>query len=295
MLYLDDRLPTHPKILKAGDLLGPGGASRALHLYLLGLAYARQNLTDGFIPESFVSSCGAISKSGSIAKVLANRTIRLWRKVKGGYQIHDYHAYNPKAFEVKEKRARDRQRKQAERSRRNETLSAVDISRTRARAVPVPRTTKKNRASTSNQLEALKSCEIRTTSINNGRDSRVRSPHAVENRNATNPDHPTGALRDREAPADRRPDDRRQRVARAHQVPTTRPGVDLSPEPGVDWRGHDPYRTRPGQADPGDAVTSQARAGPTATRTAIDGTTDRSAVDLARRVDRRHQTPEQAA
>ncbi|HZD63208.1 MAG TPA: hypothetical protein VE200_10490, partial [Xanthobacteraceae bacterium] len=77
MLYLDDRLPTHPKILKAGARLGEGGASQALHLYLLGLAYARQNLTDGFVPESFVIACGAIPKSGSIAKVLANRTIRL--------------------------------------------------------------------------------------------------------------------------------------------------------------------------------------------------------------------------
>jgi len=140
MLYLDDRLPTHPKILKAGALLGPGGASQALHLYLLGLAYARQNLTDGFVPESFVIACGAIPKSGSIGKVLANRTVRLWRKVKGGYQIHDFHQYNPKAAEVKEKRERDRVRKQTERHGRNGNLSMVDISRTRARAVPVPRT-----------------------------------------------------------------------------------------------------------------------------------------------------------
>jgi len=110
MLYLDDRLPTHPKILKAGELLGPGGASRALHLYLLGLAYARQHLTDGFVPESVVSSCGAISNSGSIAKVLANRTIRLWRKVKGGYVIHDFHAWNPTAQREKEKREQHREK-----------------------------------------------------------------------------------------------------------------------------------------------------------------------------------------
>lgn len=140
MLYLDDRLPTHPKILKAGARLGEGGASQALHLYLLGLAYARQNLTDGFVPESFVIACGAIPKSGSIAKVLANRTIRLWRKVKGGYQIHDFHKYNPKASEVKEKREHDRQRKAEERSRRNGNVSTMDISRTRGRAVPVPST-----------------------------------------------------------------------------------------------------------------------------------------------------------
>jgi hypothetical protein len=150
VLYLDDRLPTHPKILKAGARLGEGGASQALHLYLLGLAYARQNLTDGFVPESFVIACGAIPKSGSIAKVLANRTIRLWRKVKGGYQIHDFHKYNPKASEVKEKREHDRQRKAEERSRRNGNVSTMDISRTRGRAVPVPSTKyqKKKRTST---------------------------------------------------------------------------------------------------------------------------------------------------
>ena len=152
MLYLDDRLPTHPKILKAGQRLGPGGASGALHLYLMGLAYAQQHLTDGFIPESFVIACGAIPKSGSIAKVLANRTVRLWRKVKGGYQIHDFHKHNPKASVIKEKRERDRLRKAAERAElagRNGNVSAMDTSRTRARAVPCTSTIKRTGADTS--------------------------------------------------------------------------------------------------------------------------------------------------
>jgi hypothetical protein len=140
MLYLDDRLPTHPKILKAGTLLGPGGASRALHLYVLGLTYARIHLTDGFLPSSFISSCGVVSKSGFVANVLSARGIGLWRKVKGGYVIHDYHDYNPKASTVKEKREIDRQRKARERAKRNGDLSIVDMSRTRARAVPVPST-----------------------------------------------------------------------------------------------------------------------------------------------------------
>jgi len=152
MLYLDDRLPTHPKILKAGARLGPGGASGALHLYLMGLAYAQQHLTDGFIPESFVIACGAIPKSGSIAKVLANRTVRLWRKVKGGYQIHDFHKHNPKASVVKEKRERDRLRKAAERAElagRNGNVSTMDTSRTRAGAVPCTSTIKRTGADTS--------------------------------------------------------------------------------------------------------------------------------------------------
>ena len=136
MLYLDDRLPLHPKILKAGQRLGAGGASQALHLYVLGLAHARQHLTDGFVSDAFLSSVRGLFASDSVAVALADKRVRLWRKVRGGYRIHDYHHYNPKAAEVKEKREQDRLRKQVERARRNGNLSSVDISRTRARAVP---------------------------------------------------------------------------------------------------------------------------------------------------------------
>ena len=137
MLYLDDRLPTHPKILKAGQRLGPGGASRALHLYMLGLTYATVHLTDGFLPCSFVSSCGVVSKSSLVANVLSARGIGLWRKVRGGYVIHDFQKHNPKAAVIKAKRERDRLRKAAERAERagrNGNLSTVDNARTRARA-----------------------------------------------------------------------------------------------------------------------------------------------------------------
>jgi hypothetical protein len=130
MLYLDDRLPGHPKILKAGQRLGPDGAAKALYLYVWGLAYSRQHLTDGFISSTVLASCGAISGSGSIAKVLANRTIRLWRKVKGGYQIHDFHVYNPKASEEKEKRELNRQRMAQWRAAKAKARNAICNSAT---------------------------------------------------------------------------------------------------------------------------------------------------------------------
>jgi hypothetical protein len=149
MLYLDDRLPTHPKILKAGNLLGNGGASRALHLYLLGISYARVNLPDGFLPFSFISSCGVVSNSSLCAKALSARGIGLWRKVHGGYLIHDFHDWNPKAVTVKEKREKDRLRKQAERAGRNGNLSMLDTARTRARAVPLTSTQYPKKKSTS--------------------------------------------------------------------------------------------------------------------------------------------------
>ena len=110
MIFLDDRLLTHPKLLKAGQRLGQDGSGKALYLYLWGIAYAKQHLTDGFIPFNVISSCGVISESGSVAKVLADRSVRLWRKVYGGYQIHDFHKYNPSANEEKEKRESARQR-----------------------------------------------------------------------------------------------------------------------------------------------------------------------------------------
>ena len=110
MIFLDDRLLTHPKLLKAGQRLGQDGTGKALYLYVWGIAYAKQHLTDGFIPFNVISSCGVISESGSVAKVLADRSIRLWRKVYGGYQIHDFHDYNLSANEEKQKRESARQR-----------------------------------------------------------------------------------------------------------------------------------------------------------------------------------------
>jgi hypothetical protein len=142
VIYLTDEVVVHPKLLKAGARLGEGGVSQAFHLYVMGISYARRHLTDGFIPDGFVSSCGVISRSSLVAKALSARGIGLWRKVKGGYVIHDYHVHNPKAATVKEKRELDRQRKARERGGRNDNLSVLDISRTRARASHVPRTTK---------------------------------------------------------------------------------------------------------------------------------------------------------
>lgn len=110
MIFLDDRLLTHPKLLKAGQRLGQDGSGKALYLYLWGIAYAKQHLTDGFIPFNVISSCGVISESGQVAKILADRSVRLWRKVYGGYQIHDFHKYNPSALEEKQKRESARQR-----------------------------------------------------------------------------------------------------------------------------------------------------------------------------------------
>jgi hypothetical protein len=107
-MVVHDSLLTHPKVMKAGARLGARGSSTIIHLHLWGIAYARQHLTDGFIPLKAVASCGAISKCSLVAEAMCARGVRLWRKVKGGYQIHDFHEYNPTAAAERVRRERSR-------------------------------------------------------------------------------------------------------------------------------------------------------------------------------------------
>lgn len=150
MIYVDEKLFSHPKIYRAGARLGPNGAAQALALFIAGLSYAREHLTDGFVPVGFVRSCGLVTTPQSVAEALTSRSVRLWHRTRGGYQIHDYHDWNKKASEIKEKRDQERRKKAAQRAGRNggaEHLSLCvsprDTSRTsRARASTIhdPRT-----------------------------------------------------------------------------------------------------------------------------------------------------------
>ena len=126
-MVVSENIFTHPKIVKAAQRLdchsscSPAtsyASSRVIHLFLLGIAYARQHMTDGFIPDTYLTHCSHISDAYLTAEALSARGIRLWRKVKGGYRIHDYHAYNPSAREEKTKREKWRLAK-AQQRRRN--------------------------------------------------------------------------------------------------------------------------------------------------------------------------------
>lgn len=119
-IHIEIRLLTHPKILVAGGLLpGEFGALRAFWLYVAALGFAREHLTDGFIPDAFVQTCGLVLTPQAVANVLCSRRVGLWRKVRGGYQIHDYFHYNKKASAVKEIRAKWREKKTAQRASGN--------------------------------------------------------------------------------------------------------------------------------------------------------------------------------
>ena len=115
MLYVDDKLATHPKIFRAGAMLGENGPALAFSMFIAGLGYAREHLTDGFIPDRFVASCGLVQRPQAVAKALSSRAVSLWHRTRGGYTIHDYHDWNQKASEIKAKRAAERERKRRQR------------------------------------------------------------------------------------------------------------------------------------------------------------------------------------
>jgi len=108
---LDDRWPRHPKAVTVGPL--------GRDLFVCGLCYCNEHLTDGFIPASILATLalpdpsGAKARNGATAApAIARRLVaaRLWDDVPGGWQVHDYHDWNASAEEVRAKRQAKRER-----------------------------------------------------------------------------------------------------------------------------------------------------------------------------------------
>jgi len=76
-LKLDDAFGTHPKIAGLSD--------RAFRAHVLGMLYAAQHLTDGFIPTAVAPS----------KRILGELEGALWSPIEGGWLIHDFLEYNP--------------------------------------------------------------------------------------------------------------------------------------------------------------------------------------------------------
>lgn len=93
---VDDSFHAHPKVL-ATD-------ADALGLWVVAGAWSGSNLTDGFVPDHVLSRL--LPESDKLARKLV--TAGLWRRVRGGYQFHDWNAYQPSSSDVRamrEKRA----------------------------------------------------------------------------------------------------------------------------------------------------------------------------------------------
>ena len=128
---LDDQFAQHPKIKTAGPL--------GLAMQVAGLCYCNQYLTDGYIPDAAVPSLlhldgitmhcwmGELVGGGDDATwelVVADLLeAKLWRKISGGYRIHDYKKYQPAKADVLAERENSRKRQQ------NHRASVTDVSR----------------------------------------------------------------------------------------------------------------------------------------------------------------------
>ena len=112
---VDDSLDTHHKAIAAGN--------EALGLWVRCGAYAARHLTDGFIPESIALLYG----SRALADTLV--AAKLWRRAKGGWQMHDYLDRNPSREEVAGLRA-----KRADAGRKGGVASGKTRSKTQANA-----------------------------------------------------------------------------------------------------------------------------------------------------------------
>jgi hypothetical protein len=93
---LDDGFMTHPKALAAGK------DGRAL--FIAGLLYAARELTDGAISDTalpLIATAAEVRGKATAAKLVA---VGLWETAGEGWQIHDYHDYNPSADAERSKR-----------------------------------------------------------------------------------------------------------------------------------------------------------------------------------------------
>ena len=116
---LDTAFPRNPKILELEYM----NAWRAITVYVCGLAYSGEQGLDGFIPDRAMRTVYATKKE--IEQLLE---VGLWHRDDrgGGYDINDWHDYQPSAEQAE--RRREKARNAAEerwKKERNKQLRAV--------------------------------------------------------------------------------------------------------------------------------------------------------------------------
>lgn len=96
-LEIETAVARHPKFQQAGP--------HAAWLWLCGLCYCQDGLTDGFIHQSALRFLGVLEP-----EALAQRLEEagLWERTDDGWQVHDYLAHNRSAAEVEQMKHRNR-------------------------------------------------------------------------------------------------------------------------------------------------------------------------------------------
>ena len=129
-MLLRDDIAHHRKFLIAGQLIGGvAGASRALALWVAAIGYARKGVTGGIVHDAFLSKFGLDSGVTEVAKALSSRRVRLFHRVKGGYQIHDFDEHNGSTDKLRRQRELAAERKRRQRAKQPVEKSPVENSR----------------------------------------------------------------------------------------------------------------------------------------------------------------------
>ena len=146
---IDDRFAQHPKVVAAGPL--------AMAMQVAALGYCNRELTDGFIPRAIARTlldfqveredgrvwtmartCGMQGDDVDAGWVITCLVgAGMWEEVPGGYEIHDYHDYQPSREQVLKEREQTRKRVESWRERNAVTNTVTNGSVTDA-PVPVP-------------------------------------------------------------------------------------------------------------------------------------------------------------
>jgi hypothetical protein len=115
---------SHPKIAVLSD-----GAFR---VWIAGLSYCQNHLTDGFIPEHGVHALGVKVTPKAIDELLAQRVpgkSALWHQMEGGYSVHDYLSWNDAAEDVQIRRTNLRERVRNHRNKKRPCNSSGNALR----------------------------------------------------------------------------------------------------------------------------------------------------------------------
>lgn len=132
---LDDRYAHHPKILAAGPL--------AMALDVAAMCHAARHETDGHIPTTALHVVAPfLTRPKAMAAAAKLVEVGRWRAVAGGWQIHDFLAYNPSAETRAAQRAETEERREAANERmrrlRKRQSDASQKSHVRERDTPSP-------------------------------------------------------------------------------------------------------------------------------------------------------------
>lgn len=129
---LDDQFPFNRKAILAGK------DGRAL--YVTALCWTAGQLTDGLIDNAVVPMLAALSEVADAGEATERLvSAGLWEPVDGGYEIHDFHDYNPSSDDVRKMReARAEAGRRGGHSKAASKSLANDVAKEKQNPAPSP-------------------------------------------------------------------------------------------------------------------------------------------------------------